>query len=124
MTIEESKVMWNLEKENINFKLLTKEMKALYDKVDELINDGTITYEDFTNDMIDALTNNIISNGQANAEPNRAEQINAICESLLNKYEEYHRIEPTEGDTGILADNTELSDELELCESECTDGTC
>lgn len=124
MTIEESKMMWKLEKENINFKLLTKEMKALYDKVDELINDGTITYEDFTNDMIDALTNNIISNGQANTEPNRAEQINVICESLLNKYEEYHRIEPTEGDTGVLADNTELSDELELCESKCTIETC
>lgn len=124
MTIEESKIMWNLEKENINFKLLTKGMKALYDKVDELINDGTITYEDFTNDMIDALTNNIISNGQANTEPNRAEQINAICESLLNKYEEYHRIESTEGDTGVLADNTELSNKTRLCESECTNGTC
>lgn len=126
MTIEESKMMWKLEVENNKplYDSFSKEMKRLYNKVDELINEGVITYEDFTNDVIDSITTTIVDNGKSNAEPNRADQVNAMCDMLFKKYEEYKKVEHTGGDREVLADNTELSDETGLCESECTDRTC
>lgn len=126
MTIEESKMMWKLEVENNKplYGSFSKEMKRLYNKVDELINEGVITYEDFTNDVIDSITTTIIDNGKSNAEPSRADQVNAMCDMLFKKYEEYKKVEHTGGDREVLADNTELSDETGLCESECTDRTC
>ena len=102
----------------------SKEMKRLYNKVDELINEGVITYEDFTNDVIDSITTTIVDNGKSNAEPSRADQVNAMCDMLFKKYEEYKKVEHTGGDREVLADNTELSNKTRLCESECTDGTC
>ena len=97
MTIEESKMMWKLEVENNKplYGSFSKEMKRLYNKVDELI-----------------------------AEPSRADQVNAMCDMLFKKYEEYKKVEHTGGDREVLADNTELSNKTRLCESECTDGTC
>lgn len=126
MTIEESKMMWKLEVENNKplYGSFSKEMKRLYNKVDELINEGVITYEDFTNDVIDSITTTIVDNGKSNAEPSRADQVNAMCDMLFKKYEEYKKVEHTGGDREILADNTELSNKTRLCESECTDGTC
>lgn len=126
MTIEESKIMWKLEVENNKplYDSFSKEMKRLYNKVDELINEGVITYEDFTNDVIDSITTTIVDNGKSNAEPSRADQVNAMCDMLFKKYEEYKKVEHTGGDREVLADNTELSDETGLCESECTDRTC
>jgi hypothetical protein len=126
MTIEESKMMWKLEVENNKplYGLFSKEMKRLYNKVDELINEGVITYEDFTNDVIDSITTTIVDNGKSNAEPSRADQVNAMCDMLFKKYEEYKKVEHTGGDREVLADNTELSNKTRLCESECTDGTC
>lgn len=126
MTIEESKMMWKLEVENNKprYDSFSKEMKRLYNKVDELINEGVITYEDFTNDVIDGITTTIVDNGKNNAEPSRADQVNAMCDMLFKKYEEYKKVEHTGGDREILADNTELSNKTRLCESECTDGTC
>lgn len=126
MTIEESKMMWKLEVENNKplYGSFSKEMKRLYNKVDELINEGVITYEDFTNDVIDSITTTIVDNGKSNAEPSRADQVNAMCDMLFNKYEEYKKVEHTGGDREVLADNTELSNKTRLCESECTDGTC
>lgn len=126
MTIEESKMMWKLEVENNKplYGSFSKEMKRLYNKVDELINEGVITYEDFTNDVIDSITTTTVDNGKSNAEPSRADQVNAMCDMLFKKYEEYKKVEHTGGDREVLADNTELSDETRLCESECTDGTC
>lgn len=126
MTIEESKMMWKLEVENNKplYGSFSKEMKRLYNKVDELINEGVITYEDFTNDVIDSITTTIVDNGKSNAEPSRADQVNAMCDMLFKKYEEYKKVEHTGGDREVLADNTELSNETRLCESECTDGTC
>ena len=122
MTIEESKMMWKLEVENNKplYGSFSKEMKRLYNKVDELINEGVITYEDFTNDVIDSITTTIVDN----AEPSRADQVNAMCDMLFKKYEEYKKVEHTGGDREVLADNTELSNKTRLCESECTDGTC
>lgn len=126
MTIEESKMMWKLEVENNKplYGSFSKEMKRLYNKVDELINEGVITYEDFTNDVIDSITTTIVDNGKSNAEPSRADQVDAMCNMLFKKYEEYKKVEHTGGDREVLADNTELSDETGLCESECTDETC
>lgn len=126
MTIEESKMMWKLEVENNKplYSSFSKEMKRLYNKVDELINEGVITYEDFTNDVIDSITTTIVDNGKNNAEPSRADQVDAMCNMLFKKYEEYKKVEHTGGDREVLADNTELSDETGLCESECTDRTC
>lgn len=126
MTIEESKMMWKLEVENNKplYGSFSKEMKRLYNKVDELINEGVITYEDFTNDIIDSITTTIVDNGKSNAEPSRADQVNAMCDMLFKKYEEYKKVEHTGGDREVLADNTELSNKTRLCESECTDGAC
>lgn len=126
MTIEESKMMWKLEVENNKplYGSFSKEMKRLYNKVDELINEGVITYEDFTNDVIDSITTTIVDNGKNNAEPSRADQVNAMCDMLFKKYEEYKKVEHTGGDREVLADNTELSNKTRLCESECTDETC
>ena len=126
MTIEESKMMWKLEVENNKplYGSFSNEMKRLYNKVDELINEGVITYEDFTNDVIDSITTTIVDNGKSNAEPSRADQVNAMCDILFKKYEEYKKVEHTGGDREVLADNTELSNKTRLCESECTNGTC
>lgn len=126
MTIEESKMMWKLEVENNKplYGSFSKEMKRLYNKVDELINEGVITYEDFTNDVIDSITTTIVDNGKSNATPSRADQVDAMCNMLFKKYEEYKKVEHTGGDREVLADNTELSGETGLCESECTNGTC
>lgn len=126
MTIEESKMMWKLEVENNKplYSSFSKEMKRLYNKVDELINEGVITYEDFTNDVIDSITTTIVDNGKSNAEPSRADQVNAMCDMLFKKYEEYKKVEHTGGDREVLADNTELSNKTRLCESECADRTC
>lgn len=126
MTIEESKMMWKLEVESNRplYDSFSKEMKRLYNKVDELINEGVITYEDFTNDVIDSITTTIVDNGKSSAEPSRADQVNAMCDMLFKKYEEYKKVEHTGGDREVLADNTELSGETGLCESECTNETC
>lgn len=126
MTIEESKMMWKLEVENNKplYGSFSNEMKRLYNKVDELINEGVITYEDFTNDVIDSITTTIVDNGKSNATPSRADQVDAMCNMLFKKYEEYKKVEHTGGDREVLADNTELSDETELCESECTNESC
>lgn len=126
MTIEESKMMWKLEVENNKplYGSFSKEMKRLYNKVGELINEGVITYEDFTNDVIDSITTTIVDNGKSNAEPSRADQVNAMCDMLFKKYEEYKKVEHTGGDREVLADNTELSNKTRLCESECADRTC
>lgn len=117
MTIEESKMMWKLEVEN---------NKPLYSSfsVDELINEGVITYEDFTNDVIDSITTTIVDNGKNNAEPSRADQVNAMCDMLFKKYEEYKKVEHTGGDREVLVDNIELSDETQLRESERANETC
>lgn len=126
MTIEESKMMWKLEVENNKplYGSFSNEMKRLYNKVDELINEGVITYEDFTNDVIDSITTTIVDNGKSNATPSRADQVDAMCNMLFKKYEEYKKVEHTGGDREVLADNTELSNKTRLCESECTNGTC
>lgn len=73
-------------------------------------------YGSFSKEM-KRLYNKIVDNGKSSAEPSRADQVNA-------KYEEYKKVEHTGGDREVLADNTELSDETGLCESERANETC
>lgn len=96
MTIEESKMMWKLEVENNKplYSSFSKEMKRLYNKVDELINEGVITYEDFTNDVIDSITTTIVDNGKNNAEPSRADQVNAMCDMLFKQIIQSYQMKP------------------------------
>lgn len=108
MTIEESKVMWELEKSNTDTRFFSKGMKKFYERVDKLINDGIITYEDFTNDLLDELTSNVVSNGKNGVNPNRTDQIETVCANLLKKYEEYTKVESKERDSGVSVDNTEV----------------
>lgn len=110
MTIEESKIMWELEKRNTNTKFFSIEMKKLYERVDKLINSGIITYEDFTNDTLDEITTNIVNNGKTNANPDKVDQMKTVCLNLLKKYEEYTKVESEERNSGISVDNTKISE--------------
>lgn len=108
MTIEESKIMWELEKSNTDTRFFSKSMKKFYERVDKLINDGVITYEDFTNDLLDELTSNIVSNGKNGVNPDRVNQVETMCTNLLKKYEEYTKVESKERDSGVSVDNTKV----------------
>lgn len=124
MTIEESQMMWKIELDNFeqHKELASKEMKKLYSAVDKVITEGIITYEDFTNDMIDELTTSIVEQGKSNAEVNRATEVDNICKRLTEKYEEkYKNRESLAGDSELPANNTQVQDELGICESEYTD---
>lgn len=45
MTVEESKVLWQLEKADLEGKKLSEPIQHLYDIVDDLIERGVITYD-------------------------------------------------------------------------------
>lgn len=124
MTHEESLMMWKLEMENFdkNISLASKDMKKMYKVLDTKIKDGSITYEDFTNDMIDELTNLMIEEGKAGSEPkNRTEEVDIICKRLTEKYEGKHnKGESRTGDAELPTDSTEVSDTEELHEPKCT----
>lgn len=125
MTKEESIVMWNMEKSNVNAAHFTKGMKKLYNEVDTLINNGIITYEDFSGDMLDMVTTMIVDTTNKDTQLDRAEQIDYICEQLLNKYAEKHtKVEPVEGDTGISENNELVQNESGVCELEGTTEAC
>lgn len=121
MTIEESKAMWNIEKSNVDQVNFTKGMKALYKAVDKVIENGIITYEDFTNDTIDELTTLMVQEGKGEIDAmDRAEQLDLMCKRLTEKYEEKYNAR--ESGTGIIelsTDSAEVSDTEELHESEC-----
>lgn len=51
-------------------------------------------------------------------------QVNAMCDMLFKKYEEYKKVEHTGGDREVLVDNIELSDEAQLRESERANEAC
>lgn len=124
MTIEESQIMWQLERSNINKEHLTKAMKELYDRVDVLIQNGDLLYETFANDMIDMITTIIVKNGKEGVEQNRTEQVDAICNELLSKYEKLDEGKSVERDSGVSVDSTEVQDESRICESTSTSEAC
>ena len=121
MTIEESKAMWNIEKSNVDQVNFTKGMKALYKAVDKVIENGIITYEDFTNDTIDELTTLMVQEGKGEIDTvDRVEQIDLMCKRLTKKYEEkYNTRESGTGITELPTDSAEVSDPEKLHESEC-----
>lgn len=121
MTIEESKAMWNIEKSNVDQVNFTKGMKALYKTVDKVIENGIITYEDFTNDTIDELTTLMVQEGKGEIDAmDRAEQLDLMCKRLTKRYEEkYNARELGTGITELSTDSAEVSDPKKLHESEC-----
>lgn len=121
MTIEESKAMWNIEKSNVDQVNFTKGMKDLYKAVDKVIENGIITYEDFTNDTIDELTTLMVQEGKGEIDTaDRVEQIDLMCKRLTEKYEEkYNTRESGTGITELSTDSAEVSDPEKLHESEC-----
>ena len=121
MTIEESKAMWNIEKSNVDQVNFTKGMKALYKTVDKVIENGIITYEDFTNDTIDELTTLMVQEGKGEIDTaDRVEQIDLMCKRLTKRYEEkYNARELGTGITELSTDSAEVSDPKKLHESEC-----
>lgn len=122
MTIEESQMMWKIELDNFeqHKELASKEMKKLYSAVNKVITEGIITYEDFTNDMIDELTTSIVEQGKNNTEVDRATEVDNICKRLTAKYEEkYKNRESLAGNSELSTDNTQVQDESGICEPEC-----
>ncbi len=122
MTKEESLMMWKLELDNFNKHIehASNPMKKLYKVLDKVINEGIITYEDFTNDIIDELTTVTIENSKTEENKDRATEIDAICKRLTEKYEsKYTERESGAGDTELQGDSSEVPDTEELQESEC-----
>lgn len=132
MTHEESLMMWKLEKENFDksIGLASKDMKKMYSILDTVINEGIITYGDFTNDMIDELTTLMVEEGKSgNGQKDRAAEVDIICKRLTEKYEKKYK----EGKSGrrdieVSIDSTEISDIKGLYESkhiseECDDNS-
>lgn len=128
MTHEESLMMWKLEMENFNknIGMASKDMKKMYKILDTVITEGIITYENFTNDMIDELTTLMVEEGKAGKDPkDRSTEVDIICKRLAEKYEtKYNERESGTGTTELSTDNTEVSDAEELHESECVSEEC
>lgn len=124
MTKEESITMWNIEKNSADSSTFTKKMKKLFSKVEELIMSGELMYDQFSGDMLDAVTDMIIENTNKETTLDRADQIDYLCDKLYEKYTKQHNnSESGKGDNGVLADNTEVSDESGVCTSEDTSDT-
>ena len=123
MTHEESLMMWKLEKDSFdkNEAMASKDMKKLYKILDKAIVVNVVTYEDFTNDMIEELMSiTKDENGK-----DRAFEVDEICRRLTKKYEtKYNERESGSGDREFPTDNTEVSDTKELHESECVSEEC
>lgn len=122
MTIEESKAMWEVERNNVNLNILPKEVQKLYKLLDKVIEEGIITYEDFTNDTIDELTTMTIENTKNNEDPSRQGMIEEMAKRLYKKYEDkYKNRESIVGDERVQENTTEVPDGSGVCESECTE---
>lgn len=121
MTREESINLWKLEKESSNTAVFTDGMKKLWDKVDGLINNGELMYDQFTSDIIDELTTVIVDKTKDGVELDRVAQIDDMCDRLYEKYtKQYNNTESGEGDNRVLVDTTEVQDEPRVCEPEST----
>lgn len=111
MTKEESIVMWNVEKGSTNSSMFTKKMKKLFDKVEELILSGELMYDQFSGDMLDAVTDMIIDNTNKGTTLDRADQIDYLCDKLYEKYtQQYNNSESGKGDSVVSEDSTEVQD--------------
>lgn len=57
-------------------------MKKLFNKVEELILSGELMYDQFSGDMLDAVTDMIIDNTNKGTTLDRADQIDYLCDKL------------------------------------------
>ena len=111
MTKEESIAMWKVEKAHTDKNLLTKKMNKLFDLVEELIMNGDLMYDQFSGDMLDAVTDMIIDNTNKGATLDRADQIDYLCDKLYEKYtQQYNNSESRKGDSVVLEDTTKVQD--------------
>lgn len=123
MTHEESLMMWKLEKDSFdkNEAMASKDMKKLYKILDKAIVANVVTYEDFTNDMIEEL----MSITKDENSKDRAFEVDEVCRRLTKKYEtKYNERESGSGNRELSEDNTEVSDTEELHKSECVSEEC
>lgn len=82
---EESLVLWTLEKDHFSSKPDTsKELLELIEVVDEKINDYTLTYNEFVDDIIDGLKNC----NDTNDLNERKQQVLSMYSYLIKKYKE------------------------------------
>lgn len=111
MTKEESIAMWNVEKGSTNSSMFTKKMKKLFGKVEELILSGELMYDQFSGDMLDAVTDMIIDNTNKGTTLDRADQIDYLCDKLYEKYtQQYNDSESGKGDSIVSEDTTKVQD--------------
>lgn len=85
MTIEESKNLWKIEQEHLAplKATLDKSIVRLYEIVDKKINDGSLLYEQFTQDTMDALTEAITESEEGKS---REDVVKLLTNKLINKY--------------------------------------
>lgn len=105
MTKEESITMWNIEKNSADSSTFTKKMKKLFSKVEELIMSGELMYDQFSGDMLDAVTDMIIDNTNKGATLDRADQIDYLGDIVLLVY----RIEGGGKGEIVIINNNDLS---------------
>ena len=111
MTKEESIAMWNIEKNSADRSTFTKKMKKLFSKVEELIMSGELMYDQFSGDMLDAVTDMIIENTNKETTLDRADQIDYLCDKLYEKYtQQYNNSESRKGDSVVSGDTTEVQE--------------
>lgn len=111
MTKEESIAMWNIEKNSADGSTFTKKMKKLFSKVEELIMSGELMYDQFSGDMLDAVTDMIIENTNKETTLDRADQIDYLCDKLYEKYtQQYNNSESRKGDSVVSGDTTEVQE--------------
>lgn len=94
MTKEESIVKWNEEKSSVNFETLYnsyERTRKLFNIVDEYINKGLLMYDEFNNDIIDGITNRIISNTKNNINEDKFQMLDNICGDLIEKYNDKYK---------------------------------
>lgn len=81
MTKEESLAMLKLEKAFMG-NYVNEDLNRLYDVVEQSINDESITYQDFMDDVMDYLSK---ANENDSIE-DRLKFINNMCDTLIEKY--------------------------------------
>ena len=90
ITVEESKVMWQLEKASLENKELSEPMQHLYSTVDDLIERGVITYDQFVKDIAEVIK---ASADKETGLCKDTESFNSAIERLILKYGKEENIE-------------------------------
>lgn len=110
MTVEESKIMWGIEKASTERNILSGNMAKLYSTVDKYISKGLLLYDEFVSDMIKMATTIIEDCSKDRTDSGRLEQIDTLCSDLVKKYEDKYRDKKSpRRDNKVSVDNTEVS---------------